>query len=108
MIVKKLGDVMAIEVCNSLQEVREHIDALDLEIVSLIAKRNAFIHQAAKFKVSVDEVKAPDRVGEVINNVRMAALERNLNPNLMTEIYTLMIHEMVESEISEFRNAKDL
>ena len=99
---------MDMKQCNSLEEVRDSIDSLDLEIIELIAKRNAYIHQAARFKVSVDEVKAPDRVKTVIDQVRMKALELGLNPNLMTEIYTLMINEMVESEIAEFRNAKNL
>jgi len=94
--------------CNSLTEVRDAIDLLDIKIVELIAERNSYIHQAASFKESVDEVKAPDRVDEVIQNVRGKALEHNLSPNLITDLYKLMINEMVDTEISEFRNAKDL
>lgn len=100
--------MLEVKSCNNLKEVREQIDLLDSAIVDLIAKRNAYIHQAAKFKVTVEEVKDEKRVADVISRVREAALENSLNPNMMQEIYELMINEMVESEIAEFRNAKDL
>ena len=99
---------MDVKTCKNLDEVRKEIDVLDAGIVELIAKRNAYIHQAAKFKVSVEDVKDENRVASVISGVREYALTHSLNPNMMQSIYELMINEMVESEISEFRNAKDL
>lgn len=95
---------MDVKQCNNLQEVRDQIDTLDTQIVTLIAQRNAYIQQAARFKVSVDEVMAPDRVVDVISHVREAALSQGLNPNLITQLYEVMIEAMVESEITEFRN----
>ncbi|OQX58078.1 MAG: chorismate mutase [Helicobacteraceae bacterium 4484_230] len=90
--------------CTSLSEVREEIDKLDDQIVELIGARNAYIHQAAKFKDSVDEVKAPDRIDDVMQRVRHKALKLGMSPNMLTDIYTIMINEMVEAEIAEFRN----
>lgn len=95
---------MSIKQCSSLEEVREEIDKLDDQIVELIAKRNRYIHQAASFKESVEEVKAPERVDTVIQRVRSKALSLNLSPNLISKLYKIMINEMVESEIAEFRN----
>lgn len=98
---------MNIKQCASLQEVRDEIDKLDDEIVELIAKRNRYIHQAAAFKESVEEVKAPERVDAVLQKVRHKALSLNLSPNLISKLYKIMIHEMVESEIAEFRNGRN-
>lgn len=95
---------MSIKQCSSLEEVREEIDKLDDQIVELIATRNRYIHQAASFKESIDEVKAPDRVDAVLQKVRHKALSLNLSPNLIEKLYKIMINEMVESEIAEFRN----
>ncbi len=95
---------MELRQCTSLTEVRQEVDKLDDKIVELIGTRNAYIHQAAKFKESVEEVKAPQRIDDVIQRVRHKALSLGVSPNLMTELYTLMINEMVESEIAEFRN----
>ncbi len=90
--------------CQSLQEVRDEVDKLDDQIIELIAQRNAYIHQAAKFKQSVEEVKAEKRVQEVLQRVRHKSLELGMSPNMMVELYTTMINAMVESEIAEFRD----
>ena len=92
--------------CNSLEEVRTAVDKLDDQIVELLALRNSYIKQAAGFKNSVDEVKAPERVDYVIQKVRNKALEYNLSPNLVEDIYRMMIEEMVNTEIAEFRNTQ--
>ena len=96
---------MALKECKTLDEVRIEIDKLDDQIVELIGARNSFIKQAAKFKDTVDEVKNPERIGEIIAKVRHKALELGMSANLLEEIYTIMIDEMVESEIAEFRNS---
>jgi len=94
--------------CNSLEEVRAAIDLLDDQIVELIAKRNSYIKQAANFKNTVEEVKSENRIDHVIQKARVKALEYNLSPNLIEDLYRTMIDEMVDTEIAEFRNAKDL
>ncbi len=93
--------------CKSLEEVREEIDTIDEEILHLIAKRKDLIKQAAKFKHSIEEVKADDRVEYVIDHARHLALTLGVNPNMVSQIYRIMIDEMVESEIAEFQNAKN-
>ena len=97
---------MDVKKCETLAAAREEIDKLDSQIVTLIAKRNAYIKQIAHFKTSLDEIKAQDRIDDVINRVRTQAIELDLSPNLINDLYVRMIDGMVESEISEFRNAK--
>ena len=94
--------------CKSLDEVRNEVDKLDDAIVELLAKRNAYIHQAVKFKQSVEEVKAPARVEQVIQRVRQKAIELDMSPNMITELFTNLIDYMVESEIAEFRDRGSL
>ena len=91
--------------CNSLEEVRSEIDTIDMQLVELISERSHFIRQAAGFKNSVGEVKAEDRIDFIIQRVRHKAIELGINPNMITELFTIMIDEMVEMEIAEFRNA---
>lgn len=90
--------------CKTLQEVRDEIDEIDAQIVELIAKRNAYIKQAAKFKTSIEEIKSDERIEEVKQHVRKKAIELEVNPNMIEELFTIMINEMVETEIAEFRN----
>jgi isochorismate pyruvate lyase len=89
---------MELKECKTLNEVRIEIDGLDDQIVELIGARNSYIN-------TVDEVKAPERIAEIIAKVRHKALTMGMSANLLEEIYTIMIDEMVESEIAEFRNS---
>ena len=97
---------MQIKQCNTLDEARSEIDTVDEEIVALIAKRNNYIKQIAHFKTSIEEVKAEDRISDVISKVRAQAISLDLSPNLINDLYIRMIDGMVESEIAEFNNAK--
>ena len=97
---------MEIKKCTTLDEARSEIDAVDREIVELIAKRNDYIKQIAHFKTSVEEVKAEERISDVISKVRAQAISLDLSPNLINDLYVRMIDEMVENEISEFKNAQ--
>ena len=91
--------------CTTLNEAREKIDKVDEEIVKLIAQRNDYIKQIAHFKTSVEEIKADDRIEDVISRVRQQAISLGLSPNLINELYVKMIDAMVESEVAEFNNA---
>ncbi len=98
---------MEIKRCHSLQEVRDEIDKIDEQIINLIAARKDYVKQAANFKDSVEEIKSDERIEDVINRVRHQALSLGLSPNMVAEIYTKMIDDMVETEIAQFRNAKN-
>jgi len=95
-----------IKKCNSLEEVRTEIDILDDRLVGLISERSHLIRQAAAFKNSVEEVKAEERIDFILQKVRHLAIQSGVSPNMISELFTIMIDEMVETEISEFRNTE--
>ncbi|NPA65047.1 MAG: chorismate mutase [Epsilonproteobacteria bacterium] len=90
--------------CDSLQEVRQEIDKIDEEIVKLIAERSRYVKQAAKFKVSVDEIKSDERINHVLSHVRHLAATEGISPNLVADVFKILIDKMVEMEIEEFKN----
>ncbi|MFT7860274.1 MAG: chorismate mutase [Sulfurimonas sp.] len=91
--------------CNSLQEVRNEIDIIDQQLVELISQRSHLIRQAATFKNTIEEVKAEDRIDDIMQRVRKKAIDLNINPNMISDLFKIMINEMVETEIAEFRNS---
>lgn len=95
---------MEIKNCDTLKELRKEIDKVDEKIVELIAVRNDYIKQAAKFKHTINEIKADDRIEDVLNHVRHKALTLGVSPNMVVDLYKEMIDAMVETEIAEFRN----
>ncbi|MDQ1340230.1 MAG: isochorismate pyruvate lyase [Campylobacterota bacterium] len=99
---------MSIKNCVSLDEVREEIDKLDEKIVELIAKRSHYVRQAAKFKHSIEKIKEESRLDDIMSRVRQKAIQENISPNMLEDIYRLMIEEMVETEVAEFQNRNSL
>lgn len=91
--------------CNSLEEVRQEIDTLDTKLVELISERSHLVRQAAPFKNSVEEIKGEERIEFVLQKSRHKAIELGINPNMISELFKIMVDEMVEMEISEFRNS---
>jgi len=87
--------------CNSLEEVRTNIDAIDRKIVGLIAERCGFVMQAARFKKTTDDVKAPQRVEQVISKVRALAQDSGANSDVTEAVYRAMISAFINAELAE-------
>lgn len=87
---------------NTLEEVRGNIDRIDNEIIKLIAERGQYVLQAASFKKTDNDVKAPKRVEEVILKVRNTAEEYGANPDMIESLYREMISSFIKSETKEF------
>ena len=86
---------------ENIDEIRTNIDIIDREIVKLLSERGQYVRQAAKFKKTTDDVKAPKRVEEVIAKVRNFSLEYGLNPQIAEQIYRTMIECFIDYEIKE-------
>ena len=86
--------------CVSLGQVREQIDRVDEEIVRLLGERSGFVRQAARFKRSADEARAPARVEQVVARVRGLAGNTGADPELVEQVYRAMIAWFVVDELS--------
>jgi isochorismate pyruvate lyase len=85
--------------CTSLGEVRQYIDEVDRSLVSLLAKRGMLVAQAASFKKTTDEVRAPARVEEVIDKVRAMADETGASAEVVEQVYRAMISAFIAQEL---------
>jgi len=95
---------MDMKKCNSLEEVRKEVDRIDAKLIDLISQRSHYIRQAASFKESVAEVKTEERIDFILTKVRHRAIELGVSPNMISELFEIMIDEMVETEIAELKN----
>lgn len=84
--------------CASLDEVRTCIDDLDRQLVRLLAARRGYVLQAARFKKSEADVRAPARVEQVISKVRALASAEGIEPQVVEAIYRRMIESFIELE----------
>lgn len=86
--------------CTPLEEVRRHIDHIDRDLVSLLARRGNLVNQAAAFKKTTAEVRAPSRVEDVIANVRAVAEECGASAEVVEKVYRAIIAAFIEEELS--------
>lgn len=86
--------------CSSLDEVRSNIDALDRQIVKLIAERRGYVLQASRFKKTTGDVQAPARVEAVIQKVRALAVAEGVEPDLVESAYRQLIAGFIAIELA--------
>ncbi|HVW08548.1 MAG TPA: chorismate mutase [Bryobacteraceae bacterium] len=84
--------------CTSLDEIRAGMDAIDRQIISLIADRVAYVRAAAKFKTSSANVAAPDRVAAVLETRREWAEAKGLSGDVVESLYRDLVTYCVSEE----------
>ena len=82
-----MSSIPTVKQCESLGEIRSNIDRLDREIVRLLAERENFVVQAARFKETASDVQAPARVEQVVANVRRHAVEFGASADVLERGY---------------------
>lgn len=92
---------MTYSTCNSLAEVRQQIDQIDQALIELIAARQHYVDQAVQFKSSRAEVPAPQRVEQVIAQVRQHAVHYAADAELVEKLYRQMIQHFIERELQQ-------
>lgn len=93
--------------CNPLEEVRAKIDEIDRELVTLIAKRGALVKNAAKFKKTTSDVKAPQRVEQVVEKAIRLAENLDANTRVVENVYRTMISSFIEMELLEHESLQE-
>lgn len=86
---------------HTLDEVRTRIDAIDGELVRLLADRQALVRVAATFKSDHRAVGAPERVERVVALARERAAAAGLAPEVAEAVWRAMIGAFIELELTE-------
>ena len=87
----------------SIQEVRNRIDHIDHELVKMMALRGECVKAAAAFKTTQAAVRAPDRVQQVIDKVRIEAAKQGLPEIIIEKVYRTMIGAFIDYELEQHR-----
>lgn len=86
------------EACASMAQVRAGIDALDRELVALLARRQRFIEAAARIKQDKTAVRDEARIAEVLAKVGAEAKAQALSPELAQRVWHTLIEASIEHE----------
>jgi isochorismate pyruvate lyase len=84
------------QACETIDEIREAIDQLDLEIIQLFSLRHEYVKEIVKFKSGDESIVANDRREHVLTQRKAWAEERGLDPEMMEEIFRLLIEKNIQ------------
>ncbi|MDR3452127.1 MAG: chorismate mutase [Rhodoferax sp.] len=93
--------------CETMAEVRRHIDALDERIVALLTERGGYVAQAARIKQRADQVHDQARIDFIVDRVKAMARAQGAPEAVMEATYRAMIDAFIEFERGEFTRLKE-
>ena len=91
--------------CRSMTEVRAAVDAIDREIVTLLGRRLRFIEAAARIKSCREEVRDEVRKNAVIGQARANAVGADFPPDLVAQLYEILVEASIAYELECFDSA---
>ncbi|MDN5569111.1 MAG: chorismate mutase [Paracoccus sp. (in: a-proteobacteria)] len=78
---------------------RNEIDALDAQLMALLARRHALIDRAAQIKTGNGwPARIPERVEQVVANIRDHAAQHGLDPDLYDRLWRDLIEAAIAQE----------
>lgn len=90
------------ERCQSMAELRVQIDAIDTELITLLAMRSRYIDRAVDLKRTEGlPARTVDRVAEVLDKVSATASDKGLDPDLARKLWAELIEWSIQQEIKE-------
>ncbi len=85
--------------CSSMHELRREIDALDAELVALLAERARYIDRASELKPAEGlPARIEERVEEVIGNARANAHRAGLDADLVEALWRQLVEWSIARE----------
>lgn len=97
-----LDNVKQPSACESMDEVREGVDAVDAALVALLALRFGYMRAAARIKEDREAVRDELRKAEVIANVSAAAEAMGVPRSLAGEIWERLVEGSIAYETDEW------
>lgn len=86
--------------CNSINDVRNEIDAIDKEVIELLGKRYQYVKRVVDFKEKTkDSIVAADRREAVISERRDLAVKNGICPDAIEQMYRNLIKHFIEEEM---------
>lgn len=89
--------------CNNIEDIRDAIDTIDKNIIYQLAQRYSYVKEAAKYKTTASAVKAADRVKSMLEQRREWAVDNDLSPAVIENIFKLLVTYFIDREMQEWK-----
>ena len=90
------------ETCKTMRDVRDGVDALDRELVSLLARRFGYMRAAARIKQDREDVRDEARKTAVIEAAKAEALAHGVPVGLVADFWDRLVEASIAYELEEW------
>ena len=93
--------------CTTMPEVRAGVDALDRQLVALLAKRFGYMRAAARIKPARDAVRDEARKASVIAAAVAEAGAHGIPGDVVADIWERLVEGSIAYEFTEWDRIRD-
>jgi len=97
----------AVAHCETMADVRRHVDEIDARIVALLAERSGYVAQAARIKQDAGQIHDQARIDFIVDRVKAMAAQRGAPPAVAEATYRAMIDAFIAFERQEFARLRE-
>ena len=97
-----MADAPIPDACQPMADVRAGVDALDRQLVTLLAIRQRYMEAAARIKPDRSAVHDPARIEQVVANVRAVAAEAGLSHAIAEPVWRLLVDRCIAHEFAHY------
>jgi isochorismate pyruvate lyase len=90
--------------CTTMTEVRAGVDAVDRELVQLLARRFGYMDAAARIKTDRASVRDEARKAEVLANVARHATAAGLDPDRLRAVWDVLVEQSIAHEMLQWES----
>lgn len=90
------------DACKTMADVRAGVDAVDADLIGLLAERFGYMRAAARIKTARDTVRDEARKRQVIENTVTEARARGLPEGLAAALWEQLVEASIAYELQQF------
>lgn len=99
--------VLSADDCETMVDVRAGVDAIDRELVALLARRQRYMDAAARIKTDRSRVRDVARVEQVVANVKAEAVKAGLSEEIAETVWRSLIEASIQYELRRWDQMRE-
>lgn len=94
------------EDCLTMEDVRAGVDELDRELVRMLVTRQGYMEAAARIKPTIEDVRVPWRIEDVVEKVLETARQEGLSARIAEPVWREMIECCIAHETAHWKKLR--
>ena len=99
--------ISRVKPCNTMEDVRREVNALNDVLVPLLVERAGYMTQAARIKQGVEQVRDEARIEAIVARVRERAAAEGGDAGVIEAIYRSLMEACIAYEHREFARLRE-